>query len=217
MKKRFPQLSLPEGVYAAVVEASQLHGQRIHPEEERILHESAAPSRKLQFTLGRLAARQALQEARLPQTPVLKDQHGYPIWPSQVCGSISHAHTLAIAIISTRKDVQSVGADVERLDRELVHDIAARICTPAEQQYAQSSESLLRVFSAKEAIYKALHPIYHRFIGFQGATLTPDSDNGFKAELSANLEVQPHHRTLAVYSIVDSGHVLSYVLVPHRS
>ncbi len=213
MAKRFAQLTLPEGVYAAVAEASELHGQRIFPEEEQLLREDAAPSRKLQFTLGRLAAHDALHQAHVPPAPVLKDDHGYPSWPPGVCGSISHAHTLAVALISTRPDVRSVGVDVERLDRELSHDIAERICSVSERPFVQSPESLLRIFSAKEALYKALHPIYHRFIGFHGAALTPNGTDGFTAELSANLGFQPQHRTLAIRSIVDAGHVLSFVLV----
>ncbi len=125
--------------------------------------------------LGQQAATQALQELGLATTqePLLRGLAGEPLWPSGVVGSIAHTQTAAVAAVAWVRDHAYVGIDLERADRQFDLRTAHRICTPREQdwldQEADIRKSLLQIFCAKEAIFKAFYPIHQRFFGFQQA------------------------------------------------
>ncbi len=108
--------------------------------------------------------------------------------PPGSLGSISHKTGLAVAIAAAGGDPSfTVGVDLE-LVRPLRADLSGRILTDGERAAlpppgAARDAHLLRVFSAKEAIFKALSPRVGRFISFGEAEIRFRADGGLTAHL----------------------------------
>lgn len=148
--------------------------------EERAHGASWAPARRRTWIGGRAALRTALQRAGLDAPAVLQDERGAPELPAGLSGSVSHKEHLAVALVA-REPVARVGVDVEILRPTRV-DIARKVLTASEVAEVdalgaadRATQVLLR-FSAKEAIYKALDPFVHRYVGFHEVRVTPAPD-----------------------------------------
>jgi 4'-phosphopantetheinyl transferase EntD len=126
---------------------------------------------------GRVALRAALAAigVKAPDA-ILATPRGAPQLPMDAVGSVSHKRTIAVALAARASSPRAtVGIDVEEL-RPLRADIARRVLTAHERAAlppdgAARDAAVLRAFSAKEAIYKALDPWVQRFVGFEEATL----------------------------------------------
>ena len=121
----------------------------------------------------RHAARAALRRAGLAdaQAPDM-GADGLPVWPMGWLGSISHSGSLAAAIAAPAGAARLLGLDVERL---VTPEAASRLALDVmpELSPGQSGlplqEQVTRVFSAKEALFKALYPITRQMRGFSAA------------------------------------------------
>jgi enterobactin synthetase component D len=150
---------------------------------------SAVPKRRSEFLAGRLCAAAALRTANLPQEVARNGRA--PVWPAGVVGSISHSKTRAMACVSTY--YQALGIDCE----DMVDSARA---AKLQQAIFTSDEAALRpadmeigvfftlIFSAKEALYKALSPRLNRVPEFLDVTLTALSPG----HLTLVLDGQPH-------------------------
>ena len=161
----------------------------LHPDERAFAH-ALGDARLASWIAGRLALRAALDAAGLPSSaPILPGPRGEPRLPDGVTGSISHKSGLAVAIAAPMgAPPTTLGLDLEEL-RALRADIAARVLTDRERAALPAAgvdrdAHVLRVFSAKEAIYKALAPLLGRYIGFQEAQVTLHPDGTLTAELA---------------------------------
>ncbi len=153
----------------------------IHAAEQVLLGPHAVPHRRLGFALGRAAARDALRDLGQPEAPIGRGAGGEPLWPSGIVGAISHTRGLALAVVGHRTDYVGLGLDVEELARGMSPRAARLVCRPAEMGWTDSgaaTDRLMMVFSAKEAIFKALYPIEHVWLGFADAELTWHPERG---------------------------------------
>ena len=148
--------------------------------EERALIRGATPKRRREFAAGRRCAREALAQLGHSGVPLLRNADRSPQWPAGIVGSISHSGALCVAAIAQRAFFAGLGVDVEA-GAALAQRVWRRICTPAEldelERVAPASERgrIVRlVFSAKEATYKALHPIVGTAFGFQDVEIRID-------------------------------------------
>jgi 4'-phosphopantetheinyl transferase EntD len=151
-------------------------------DEERALSAGLTGARLRTFLGGRLALRRALERAGLRPGPILRDDRGAPRLPDGVRGSasISHKDDVAVALFAPEEeglDVRArVGVDVE-IDRPFRVDIARRVLRDGELALADGLDPLargrfvLRRFSAKEAVYKAIDPFVRRYVGFREVSL----------------------------------------------
>ena len=143
--------------------------------EEQSLGPKAVERRRLYFSLGRAAARDALAERGIYGVAIGRGPSGEPLWPAGIVGAISHAGDLAIAIVGEHSHYAGLGIDFEQLSRGLTARAARLICTPAEMDWADpeaGTTRLMMLFSAKEAVFKALFPIEGVWLGFGDAELT---------------------------------------------
>ncbi|MES1157694.1 MAG: 4'-phosphopantetheinyl transferase superfamily protein [Haliangium ochraceum] len=160
----------------------------LHP-EERAFARRLSDVRSASWIGGRVALRAALDAAGLPSgAPILATAQGAPQLPAGLLGSISHKTGLAVAIAAADGDPAfTLGVDLE-LVRLLRVDVSGRILTDGERAALPPpgparDRHLLRVFSAKEAIFKALSPRVGRFIGFREAEIAFRADGGLTAHL----------------------------------
>jgi 4'-phosphopantetheinyl transferase EntD len=108
---------------------------------------------------GRIAARALMTRLGYGVRPVPRAPSGAPLWPMGLVGSIAHDDTIAVAALASSADFSGLGIDIEpaeTLEPELL-DLIAR---PDER--ARINDDPLRgrvLFAAKEAVYKAAHPL----------------------------------------------------------
>ncbi len=154
-------------------------GDPVHPEELLLSKHFKNTARKNSFLLGRKAARSALRRLGVPDSePVLRGAGDEPVWPKGIAGSIAHRGPYAVAVVSAGS-YAGVGIDLELRAKRFAPGIAKRICTPREIELLPAGEELrtesdlqiLKIFSAKEAFYKAVYPLLQRFLGFRDVEL----------------------------------------------
>jgi 4'-phosphopantetheinyl transferase EntD len=146
-------------------------------EAERPLIEKAVAKRRREFSAGRCCARQALRALDCADAPIIHDQNGAPLWPQGIVGSITHSKTHAAAVAAETSKLRGLGIDLETVSR-VSPAITNKILTAPEKAYllrhpdpVEKQHLQALFFSAKEAIYKCLHPLLQCRIGFQDARI----------------------------------------------
>lgn len=145
---------------AAVVEAKAIqdHSAQLAPEELALVA-GAVPSRHLEFSTGRACAHKAMGALGVSLRPLLRRPDRAPAWPAGTTGSISHAHGIGIAAVASRREVQAIGIDIERLGG-VDGSLYALICGPQELAAAgalpgpMAATYATLIFSGKESLYK---------------------------------------------------------------
>ena len=166
--------------------------EELHPEETVIISK-AIDKRRYEFSAGRLCGRKALQHFGIDNCLLTQGKNGEPIWPDQITGSISHSKKWAAAAISTTKDIMAVGFDIETINR-ISSGILKRIITAKEKELLdkndgqKAQEYAALIFSAKEAIYKALSKLYNKTLMFKDVSIISKNDRPeFEIELNEEL------------------------------
>lgn len=152
------------------------------------------------FLGGRIALKHSIQK-HLPQLPsasepffypsILKNEFGAPILPNDVIGSLSHKNNYVAAITQRKSTLPSahpfhcIGIDIEKTSHKSAFQFQRRILTENERSdvdkelllplLSKEADIMLR-FSIKESIYKAIHPIVKRYVGFQEVEVFPTMD-----------------------------------------
>jgi 4'-phosphopantetheinyl transferase EntD len=115
---------------------------------------------------ARIVARGFLARLGFPSCALPKSPTGAPLWPAGVIGSLAHDATIAVAAVARTRDVRGVGVDIE-LAGPLSANMMGLVVTPAERQRIENDPvRAMHLFVAKEAIYKALHPLDGRFLEY---------------------------------------------------
>jgi len=146
----------------------------LDPVEEAYLGPRATERRRFVFALGRAAAREALAELGVAPVAIRRGPAGEPVWPAGIVGAISHTGDLAVAIVGWQSEYAGLGVDLEQLSPGLSTRAARLVCTAAEHAWVGDGAANRRgtmLFSAKEAVFKALFPIERVWLGFGDAEL----------------------------------------------
>ena len=138
-------------------------------------HEALTYSnRDREFLLGRYCASKALGLIGYDNGVVGQNQDGSPIWPEGTIGSITHSKGFAVAVATSSKEYQSLGIDLEQMDRLKPRSIA-RIVHELEQDSIKDDVSRGTVlFALKESFYKAQFPIYKKKLNFKDVAFSID-------------------------------------------
>ncbi|NDV53957.1 4'-phosphopantetheinyl transferase [Salipiger sp. PrR003] len=160
-------VTLPGGLVWAVSEPVEDLSE-LFP-EERASISRAVPKRQAEFAGGRLAARAALRQLGLRDVAIPKGADRAPVWPEGVVASITHTEGLCLAMAARARDWRGLGIDLE-VDRpmrsELIRSIAS-VPELARLSPMPFSRAGVRIFSAKEAAYKAQYPLTGALFGFE--------------------------------------------------
>ncbi|MFZ4833997.1 4'-phosphopantetheinyl transferase family protein [Rouxiella sp. Mn2063] len=153
-------------------DTSRLFGGRFDKYLER-----AVVKRKAEFVAGRYLAHQALTQLGAGNASVDVGAHRAPLWPDTFIGSISHSEGFVVCAVGNKNVIKGVGIDVERfIDAETAGKIINSVLTHSEfyftgENIALDAEILTLIFSAKESLYKALHPHVGRYFDFKAAAI----------------------------------------------
>jgi 4'-phosphopantetheinyl transferase EntD len=158
--------------------------------EERVLVADSVASRQVDFATGRLLARRLLRELGLPDRAIVSDADRVPIWPAGIVGSISHTDDACLVAVSDDRSLHGVGVDVE-VDAPRSQRFFERITTPAERGRIgpgiDGTRLATRIFSIKEAVYKACYPTTREFWGFRDVEVEFDASSGrFRARVPSS-------------------------------
>lgn len=142
--------------------------------------ENAIPKRRVEFVMGRLAARLAIANLGIVPSPVGIGPSREPLWQAGITGSISHTHELVAAVAVASSTVRGVGIDLEGIvDVDALDAIRHMAMTPdeqavLEQQRKDISESMLVTiaFSAKESFFKGTFLTVGRFFDFSAVRVS---------------------------------------------
>ena len=172
----------------SVCSADDLGWFTLHPLEEQSLGEAVSVKRRTDFRVGRAAARRALEGVGFPVvTPVLRGENREPLWPVGIVGSIAHSGGYGIAAVAWQQDVPAIGVDIQEIEERYTDELISRFADPDEFDWVRSepakqTERAVRLFSAKESVFKALYPLRRVWFGFDVAHLAPGRDeNSFRA------------------------------------
>lgn len=170
--------------------------------------------RRASWLAGRFAIRFAAVRLGVHLRSVPSTNRGAPELPRRIVGSIAHKTKLAVALVDKAKG-QSVGVDLEELDppREKVAKLVLR--SDELEQLSQASPTerwneIIRIFSVKEAIFKALDPALQRYIGFQEACVSLRNLPDVQVELY--LKHNESVRSLEARCLYAHQHVISSVV-----
>ncbi len=181
---------MPTRVGVGVRQVGRADVAALHPVEEQYLGPRATDRRRVMFTLGRAAARAALVDlgfstgtrdgagAARGVLPIGRGPGGEPLWPEGIVGAISHSGDLAVSVVGWAVEYAGIGVDVEQRSPGMSPRAARLVCRPSEYEWAAEDAGPTRrtlLFSAKEAIFKALYPIEGVWLGFGDAELRWDA------------------------------------------
>lgn len=178
----------------------------------------AVPKRQHEFATGRLLAAQALKASGCADTKVQRGDNRQPLWPPDRVGSISHSHHWAWVAVTKANVLQGLGVDIERVGR-LKSRLFDSVFTAAEQQRYQGAQAPTNwpdiLFSAKEAIYKAVNPIAGHYIGFHevDVSITGEGQHFSVQYIGENMENAVMNQGKG-YSVVRNDQVLTLFAIP---
>jgi enterobactin synthetase component D len=190
--------------------------------ENELLGERAIERRRVYFALGRAAARDALAGLGIEGVAIGRGPAGEPVWPDGIVGAITHAGDTVISLVGSKTEYAGLGVDVEELARGPSARAARLVCRPTELAWADvesGTRRLSMLFSAKEAVFKAVFPIERAWLGFADAELTWVAERrGFDARLLKSGGAQyPVGSVVRVHCTVTPTQVLSTAYCAPRS
>ena len=156
----------------------------LHP-AEAMLVEGAVDKRRREFALGRACARAALAGCGVADAIIGQDAARRPVWPGGMVGSITHTriqdggYAAALAAPATRHaglgvDAECVGGMTENLfSRLFLPEERAALAACAADDKAWLATLL---FTAKEACFKAAHPLTDGRLSFSAIAVTVTGD-----------------------------------------
>ena len=167
---------LPAGV-SIVEQIGALSGQ-LMPEEKRDLGE-VVDSRRREFAAGRTCARKAISQLGLSAAVIRRGPAREPIWPTGLCGSITHCRSYCAAAVALTAHVWSIGIDAD-VDEPISADVFRAVLAPGEREAMADLPAGYNwdklIFSAKESVYKMWFPITGQWLGFQDVKINIDPE-----------------------------------------
>ena len=212
------RLSLSEDFGLTMLSAHDQPKYVLHPEEANLLSPRACTTKRIDCELGRAAAHFALEEIGFHDpVALLRGESGEPLWPDGIVGSITHCYPWSVAIAARSSQCFAVGIDLESLHRMEGPDISELICRRAELDWVHRGhfhQRLLMIFSAKEALYKALYPVCRRYIDFMEVELSWSPEHGcFHVQLlTSGLTNFPADRPIKVHCRCHDNFFFSVVI-----
>lgn len=132
--------------------------------------------RLLQFTEGRKCAAELLALMGSTDTTV-GALNGAPVWPIGFVGSLTHTKMYLGVAVARQRDLRSVGIDIEEIVSSQAATDIESICLNIMERKLIKLVDLPRTlisticFSAKESLYKCLHPLTGVFFDFSDAQI----------------------------------------------
>lgn len=180
--------------------------------------------RQAEFLAGRIAAQAALAQYGLPTQyhSVGINLHHAPCWPKGIIGSISHHNKAAYAVVADTGQYSEIGMDAEPyMSAEVAENTWNLIIHPEEKTLLNHplllpEQLVTLIFSAKESLYKALHPSVEKYFDFLDACMLSIDFNQhtFILKLSTTLNSQfVKNRQFKGHFLLKANEVITLIAV----
>ena len=113
-----------------------------------------------------------LSNAGLPAIEPGRLASGVRNWPTGYTGSVCHKGTKVVAALAPIGDVKSLGIDIETRDGAAELSGVGGLTVADEVPPGSEGAGPVILFSVKEAVYKALHPVLDRSLGFDDVAVS---------------------------------------------
>ncbi|NHB61520.1 4'-phosphopantetheinyl transferase family protein [Photorhabdus sp. RW14-46] len=159
----------------------------------------AVKKRRAEYLAARYCARQLLAQLGQPAFNLISGHDRAPIWPQNICGSVSHSSHCAIVLAAPQTHNRLIGVDIEAIvDRQNIDEITKIIVNDKEIQLLKHchlplEQAFTLAFSVKESLYKALYPQVKRFFGFEAAEIIALSLEDNEITLALRETLTPHY------------------------
>ncbi|MGX1331563.1 enterobactin synthetase component D [Bradyrhizobium elkanii] len=149
--------------------------------EELLPHQmrNCVPKRQHEFITGRYCAYRAIRQIQPDfdwPTRIGRGPTGAPVWPDGIIGSITHTDGYVAAAAAHRSCLDAIGIDSERiLNAKVAREVSSLIVSESElERIARGAEldpvkALTLCFSAKESLFKCLHPLIGQYFDYLDA------------------------------------------------
>ncbi|MFK0167005.1 4'-phosphopantetheinyl transferase [Rhizobium sp. NPDC090279] len=185
--------------------------------------ERAVEKRRIEYAAGRHFARIALRAIGYPAYPIMTGKFRQPLWPEGIVGSITHSQTLAMSVVARYNEpFRSIGIDAE-VEDSVSSDLVDILLT--ERELAElprgrtcSARDLTLIFSAKEAVFKAVNPITNLMIDFSEIEIGVDfsARTWHATYVGSNKRNEIMNNGVGGYSLFE-GHFVSFFGIPRVS
>ena len=169
----------PSGLMAEVISEESTTEEVTSPAEDERISRFKHDKRKRHFRMGREGLKRLLHRiddkrwSKFSEINIDSDSQGAPVLPAEVCGSVSHKESFAVAVMApSGKQIRRVGVDLESLQCEKDRDLDKQkrleklIASPDEFELVRQSlvglwnnpsdsVPFTLLFCMKEAAYKA--------------------------------------------------------------
>lgn len=165
--------------------------------------QKANVSRQAEFVAGRVATQNAL--TRLGESHKIGiNLDRSPDFPVHLHGSISHCENYAVSVVERKEKLAAhhIGVDIQRLlSSQEVQDTSSFIAREQEinllvQTGLSRNEAVTLLFSAKEALYKAIYPQVEEILEFDVVRLVKSGEHCLMFESNQYLVSKGVSRTL---------------------
>lgn len=175
-----------ETVLPAATRSAEFRGDRAPDalvDDEWLHIANAVRKRQREFVTTRVCARDALEALGAGRPPIPRDESGRPVWPDGIVGSLTHCLNYRAAAVARERDLIALGIDAEP-HRRLRAGFSDLITVPNDIAGLRALETPelfapLVLFCAKEAVYKAWHPLTGKALGFRDLSVTLQPDGTF--------------------------------------
>ncbi|TYO64156.1 4'-phosphopantetheinyl transferase superfamily protein [Bradyrhizobium hipponense] len=140
---------------------------------------NCVPKRQHEFIIGRYCAYRAVLQIQPDfdwRTPISRGPTGAPVWPVGIIGSITHTDGYVAAAAARRGCLDAIGIDSERiLSAKVAREVSSLVVSESELDRIASKTELDRIkaltlcFSAKESLFKCLHPLIDQYFDYLDA------------------------------------------------
>ncbi|AOM42871.1 4'-phosphopantetheinyl transferase [Xenorhabdus hominickii] len=151
--------------------------------------QNAVNKRRAEYLAARYCTQQILHALGYPDFQVTNAQDRSPIWPDNICGSISHSANCAIAFAASSDHYRIIGIDIEQeIKSETIESVATSVINDTEKTLLTAcalpfEQAFTLAFSIKETLFKALHPHVKRFFDFHAAEITSIDCNDYSVSI----------------------------------
>ncbi|AKH65859.1 4-phosphopantetheinyl transferase [Photorhabdus thracensis] len=165
----------------------------------------AVNKRRAEYLAARYCARQLLAQLGQPEFNLISGNDRAPIWPKDICGSVSHSAHCAIVLAAPQTNNRLIGVDIETIvSRQNMDELTTMIVNDREIQLLKQGhlpfeQAFTLAFSVKESLYKALYPQVKRFFGFEAAEITALSLENNAITLVLRETLAPHYLAGTVF------------------
>lgn len=147
-------------------------------EQERAVVQNAVALRQIEFYSGRYYAREALRAAGCMPQMILRAEKGNPLWPQNVCGSITHDQQSVIAAVVPNARIKGIGVDLIVDPASVEPHLLSLIGSDIELHYLAQAfsglPSLALIFGVKESVVKAVSPHIDHYLDLLDIHLSLD-------------------------------------------